>query len=72
MSVSSFNSFSSPNYYPIGKLGLKIDIKWELVRSCKIDKPTIFRKIKEDALVSVLKLTPFGVPPEMKTKYLVI
>ena len=27
-SVSSFNSFSSPNYYHIGKLGLKIEIKW--------------------------------------------
>ena len=26
--VSSFNSFSSPNYYDIGKLGLKIEIKW--------------------------------------------
>lgn len=27
-SASSFNSFTSPNYYPIGTLGLKITIKW--------------------------------------------
>lgn len=71
-SVSSFNSFNSPNYYPIGKLGLKIEIKWELVRTCKLDKPTIFRKIDMDANVSLLKLTPFGLPGELKTKYLVI
>lgn len=71
-SVSSFHSFSSTNCYPIGKLGLKIDIKWELVRSCKADKPTVFRTIKEDSLVSVLRLTPFGIPPKMNTKYLVV
>jgi lysophospholipase len=27
-SASSFSSFNSPNYYPIGTLGLKITIKW--------------------------------------------
>ena len=71
-SASSFNSFNSPNFYPIGKLGLKIDIKWELVRTCKIDKPTKFTKLSADAHVGLLKLTPFGVPVDQKTKYLVI
>ena len=57
-SVSSFNSFNSPNFYPIGTLGLKIEIKWEMVRMCKKDKPTIFRKL--NAEIGLLKLTPFG------------
>lgn len=71
-SASSFNSFQSPNYYPIGHLGLKIEIKWELVRTCKIDKPTKFTRLKTNSNVGLMKLTPFGVPVEQKTRYLVI
>lgn len=61
-SASSFRAFTSPNYYPIGKLGLKIDIKWELVRSCKKDKPTKFTKLSPSTNVGILKLTPFAIP----------
>lgn len=45
-SASSFSSFNSPNYYPIGTLGLKITIKWELVRMCKLDQPTKFTPLR--------------------------
>lgn len=71
-SASSFRAFTSPNYYPIGKLGLKIDIKWQLVRACKKDKPTKFTKLSPNNNVGILKLTPFAVPNEIKTKYLVV
>lgn len=47
-------------------------MKWELIQICKLDKPTIFRKISPKAHVSLLKLTPFSLPMEPKTKYLVI
>jgi L-asparaginase len=69
-SASSFFSFNSPNYYPIGTLGLKIEIKWELVRMCKVDQPTTFKPLSME--VGLFKLTPFGVPVEQKLKYLVI
>lgn len=69
-SSSSFNSFTSPNYYPIGQLGLKIEIKWELVRMCKIDKPTKFTKMSVN--VGLFKLTPFALPVEQNTRHLVI
>ena len=71
-SASSFRAFTSPNYYPIGKLGLKIDIKWELILSCKTDKPTKFTKLSPDTNVAILKLTPFSLPIDIKAKYLVV
>jgi L-asparaginase len=69
-SASSFASFNSPNYYPVGTLGLKIEIRWDLVRSCKPDQPTRFHPIKAE--VGHLKLTPFGKPVEQRMKYMVI
>jgi 60kDa lysophospholipase len=61
-SVSSFKAFTSPNYYPLGKLGLKIQIQWELIQSCKPDKPTKFTKLNPKATVGLIKLTPFSLP----------
>lgn len=69
-SASSISTFQSPNYSVLGTLGLKIDIKWELVRPCKNHLPTIFHSLTEQ--VGLLKLTPFGVPVEQKTKFMVI
>lgn len=69
-SASSFNSFNSPNFYPIGTLGLRIEIKWELVRACHPDRQTSFTELK--AQVGLLKLTPFGGPVLQNAKYLVI
>lgn len=69
-SASSFNSFKSPNFYPLGKLGLKIDIKWELILSCKQDEPTKFHPLKTE--VGLIKLTPFGYSMIPQNKYLVI
>ena len=69
-SSASFDTFQSPNYPVLGTMGLKIDIKWELVRLCKDDQPTKFYTISEP--VGLLKLTPFGLPVENKTKYMVI
>jgi L-asparaginase/Glu-tRNA(Gln) amidotransferase subunit D len=69
-SASSFASFNSPNYYPLGTLGLKIDVKWELLRSCKPDQPTRFHPLKTE--VAHLKLTPFGIPINQGLKYMVI
>jgi len=71
-SASSFKAFTSPNYYPIGKMNLKIEINWELIKSYKKDKPTIFHFLNPERKVGVLKLTPFGVPVEPKTKYVVV
>ena len=71
-SASSFRAFTSPNYYPIGKLGLKITINWELIQSCKYDKPTIFHRLSPKVNVALLKLTPFNLPFDPQTKFLVV
>ncbi len=60
-SASSFNSFQSPNSYPLGTLDLKITINWEMVRPYIADKPTLFHEITEQ--VMLIKLTPFGFQP---------
>lgn len=69
-SASTFDSFRSPNFRPLGHLGIKIEIYWELILPCKSDNPTIFHELKEP--IGVMKLTPFGFNSIPRNKYLVI
>ena len=63
VSASGFAAFDSPNFPPLGTVGIDIDINWELVR-----KPKRAQKLKVQELgstvVSALRLFP-GISPEL-------
>jgi len=63
VSASGFAAFDSPNFPPLGTVGIDIDINWELVR-----KPKRTKKLRVQELgapvVSALRLFP-GISPEL-------
>ena len=63
VSASGFAAFDSPNFPPLGLVGIDIDVNWELVR-----KPKRTKRLKVQELgspvVSALRLFP-GISPEL-------
>ena len=68
--TSSLDAFKSPNYYPLGELGLSVSIKWEKVFPCNYDLPTKFVKINQD--IELIKLTPYGFKTPPQGRYVVL
>ena len=68
--TSSLDAFKSPNYYPLGELGLSVSIKWEKVFPCNYDLPTKFVKLNQD--VELIKLTPYGFKTPPQGRYIVL
>jgi len=63
VSASGFAAFDSPNFPPLGTVGIDIDVNWELVRKSKRAQQL---KVQELAapVVSALRLFP-GISPEL-------
>lgn len=63
VSADGFAAFDSPNFPPLGTIGIDIDVNWDLVRkprgAAKLDVPELARPV-----VSALRLFP-GISPEL-------
>ncbi|HVY45612.1 MAG TPA: asparaginase, partial [Minicystis sp.] len=68
VSASGFAAFDSPNFPPLGNVGIDIDIEWELVRPRPRGAGRRSQKLKVQELgapvVSALRLFP-GISPEL-------
>lgn len=62
VSADGFAAFDSPNFPPLGTVGIDIEVNWDLVRRGKTEK----LKVKEltKPVVSALRLFP-GISPEL-------
>jgi len=63
VSASGFAAFDSPNFPPLGTVGIDIDINWELVRKPTRTKTLSVRELAAP-VVSALRLFP-GISPEL-------
>jgi len=63
VSASGFAAFDSPNFPPLGTVGIDIDIDWELVRKPKRTKKLSVQELGAP-VVSALRLFP-GISPEL-------
>jgi L-asparaginase len=57
VSADGFDAFDSPNFPPIGRIGIDIEIDWTLVRRPEADLPLTVHPIRE-AVVGALRLFP--------------
>ena len=62
VSASGFAAFASPNFPPLGTVGIDIDIDWNLVRKPRAGKLEVFEL--GAPVVSALRLFP-GISPEL-------
>jgi len=63
VSASGFAAFDSPNFPPLGNVGIDIDVNWELVRKPKRTKTLRVQELGAP-VVSALRLFP-GISPEL-------
>lgn len=63
VSADGFAAFDSPNFPPLGTVGIDIDVNWELVRAARGAKKIRVPDLKRP-VVSALRLFP-GITPEL-------
>jgi L-asparaginase len=63
VSASGFAAFDSPNFPPLGLVGIDIDVNWELVRKPRRTKALTVQELRAP-VVSALRLFP-GISPEL-------
>jgi L-asparaginase len=63
VSADGFAAFDSPNFPPLGTVGIDIDVNWDLVRSARGTKRIKVPELKRP-VVSALRLFP-GISPEL-------
>jgi L-asparaginase len=63
VSADGFAAFDSPNFPPLGNVGIDIEVNWDLVRTQKGTKKLVVKELKRP-VVSALRLFP-GISPEL-------
>lgn len=63
VSADGFAAFDSPNFPPLGSIGIGIDVNWDLVRTARGPKKIRVPELRRP-IVSALRLFP-GISPEL-------
>lgn len=63
VSADGFAAFDSPNFPPLGTVGIEMEINWDLVRTARGTRRLTVRELKRP-VVSALRLFP-GISPEL-------
>jgi L-asparaginase len=63
VSADGFAAFDSPNFPPLGTVGIDIEVNWDLVRTQRGAKKLAVKELKRP-IVSALRLFP-GISPEL-------
>ncbi|HEX7831739.1 MAG TPA: asparaginase [Thermoanaerobaculia bacterium] len=63
VSADGFAAFDSPNFPPLGNVGIDIEVNWDLVRAARGAKKLVVKELKRP-VVSALRLFP-GISPEL-------
>ncbi|HEX2835087.1 MAG TPA: asparaginase [Thermoanaerobaculia bacterium] len=63
VSADGFAAFDSPNFPPLGNVGIDIEVNWELIREPRGSRKLSVRELKRP-VVSALRLFP-GISPEL-------
>lgn len=63
VSASGFAAFDSPNFPPLGTVGIDIEIAWNFVRRAEPERPLVVEEFGSP-VVSALRLFP-GISPEL-------
>jgi L-asparaginase len=63
VSADGFAAFDSPNFAPLGTVGIDIEVNWDLVRAARGAKKLTVKELKRP-VVSALRLFP-GISPEL-------
>jgi L-asparaginase len=63
VSADGFAAFDSPNFPPLGNVGIDIEVNWDLVRAARGAKKLVVKELKRP-IVSALRLFP-GISPEL-------
>ncbi|HET7434059.1 MAG TPA: asparaginase domain-containing protein, partial [Thermoanaerobaculia bacterium] len=64
VSADGFAAFDSPNFPPLGNVGIDIDINWDLVRKPRASRRVVVADPAKKPVVTALRLFP-GISPEL-------